>query len=163
MRINELQFHSSFSISASCMTQSLTCVCAVQDKYNGLSFTMERPRGCPCPFLCWPFNCTIINPLKMFVRSTDGKRSHPACNTAPELWLRFGRTCRVHQQNWQSLCKHQPQYACPVIAAFDTCICCKVLGNDRLRLISRLAGSIDMTTSASTYWHVQSVVVAKLA
>lgn len=45
----------------------------VQDKYNGLSFTMERPRTCPIPFLCWPFNCTILCPLKLFVRSTDGK------------------------------------------------------------------------------------------
>ncbi|DBA82803.1 hypothetical protein WJX77_009020 [Trebouxia sp. C0004] len=57
-----------------------------KDKYNGLSFTMERPRGCPCPFLCWPFNCTIINPLKMFVRSTDGdvlgyaEQSTQCCN-----------------------------------------------------------------------------------
>lgn len=33
---------------------------------------MERPCALPCPFLCWPFNCTIINPLKIFVRSTDG-------------------------------------------------------------------------------------------
>ena len=48
----------------------------MQDKYNGLSFTMERPRTCPMPFLCWPFNCTILCPLKLFVRSTDG-----------ELWL----------------------------------------------------------------------------
>ena len=45
----------------------------VQDKYNGLSFTMERPRTCPVPFLCWPFNCTILCPLKLFVRSTDGE------------------------------------------------------------------------------------------
>ena len=44
----------------------------LQDKYNGLGFTMERPCAAPCPFLCWPFNCTIINPLKIFVRSTDG-------------------------------------------------------------------------------------------
>ncbi|KAL3157951.1 hypothetical protein ABBQ32_012351 [Trebouxia sp. C0010 RCD-2024] len=43
-----------------------------KDKYNGLSFTMERPRTCPIPFLCWPFNCTILCPLKLFVRSTDG-------------------------------------------------------------------------------------------
>ena len=93
MRTNELQFHSSFSISASCMTQSLTCVCAVQDKYNGLSFTMERPRGCPCPFLCWPFNCTIINPLKMFVRSTDGECLHPPCIITPQLWLCYASTC----------------------------------------------------------------------
>ena len=60
------------------------CLAALQDKYNGLSFTMERPRGCPCPFLCWPFNCTIINPLKMFVRSTDGERRPHTCYSAPQ-------------------------------------------------------------------------------
>lgn len=49
-----------------------TMNCHLQDKYNGLSFTMERPRTCPIPFLCWPFNCTILCPLKLFVRSTDG-------------------------------------------------------------------------------------------
>lgn len=58
----------------------------MQDKYNGLSFTMERPRTCPLPFLCWPFNCTILCPLKLFVRSTDGELALPPTHL---LILRF--------------------------------------------------------------------------
>lgn len=62
----------------------LTLGWCIQDKYNGLSFTMERPRTCPIPFLCWPFNCTILCPLKLFVRSTDGEI---CCLQVPPLFL----------------------------------------------------------------------------
>ncbi|KAL3150228.1 hypothetical protein ABBQ32_000087 [Trebouxia sp. C0010 RCD-2024] len=43
-----------------------------KDKNNNLSFTLERPCACPITCLPWPLNCTILSPLKVFVRGATG-------------------------------------------------------------------------------------------
>ena len=52
----------------------------LQDTNNRLSFTLERPCACPITCLPWPFNCTILSPLKVFVRGATGELS---CQTFP--------------------------------------------------------------------------------
>ena len=54
-------------------TVSMDC-CCFQDKNNRMSFTLERPCACPITCLPWPFNCTILSPLKVFVRGATGEQ-----------------------------------------------------------------------------------------
>ena len=55
----------------------LFSIFCLQDKFNGLSFVMERPCAAPCFWLpCWPLTCCISCPLKVFVRNTEGEGSH---------------------------------------------------------------------------------------
>lgn len=51
----------------------LELIAVLQDKNNRLSFTLERPCACPITCLPWPFNCTILSPLKVFVRGATGE------------------------------------------------------------------------------------------